>query len=210
MKNLLGYHFGRLIVIGYAGKDKGNHSKWLCRCECGNSTVVAGYNLETGKILSCGCLRREQAKKLNYKDGRSNTRLYSIYCNMISRTENPNVNCFKFYGGRGIKICRKWRRDFQTFRAWALAHGYKENLSIDRIDNDKGYSPDNCRWVTDNTQFNNRRSNCVIAFQGETKTKAEWARAAGISYHTLCTRLNDGWPFERAILTPAKKEMKIV
>jgi hypothetical protein len=205
LKNLLGCHFGRLTVIGYAGKDKENHSKWLCRCECGNSTAATGYNLEAGKILSCGCLRREQAGRLNYKDGRSNTRLYSIYRNMLLRTENPKVDCFKFYGGRGIKICSEWRHDFQAFRAWSLSHGYQENLSIDRIDNDKGYSPENCRWVTDNAQFNNRRSNCAITFRGETKTKAEWARAIGIDYHTLCTRLNDGWSFERAILTPAKK-----
>ena len=209
MKSLLGHRFGRLVVIGYAGKDKGNHSKWLCRCECGNSTVAAGYNLEAGKILSCGCLRREQAGKLNLTHGCSNTRLYSTFCNMISRTENPNVDCFKFYGGRGIKICSEWRHDFQAFCAWALSHGYQKNLSIDRIDNDKGYSPDNCRWVSCEVQFNNRRSNCFISFQGETKTKADWARTAGVDYHTLCTRLNAGWPFEQAILTPTKKEMKI-
>lgn len=210
MISLIGQRFERLIVIEYAGRDKGYHSKWLCKCDCGNRVIVAGYNLKSGAIQSCGCLRSEQVARLNYTHGDSKTRLYSIFTNMISRTENPNATAFNIYGGRGITICQEWRHNFSAFKKWALSHGYGNNLSIDRIDNNKGYSPENCRWVTNSTQFNNRRSNCKITFDGETKTRAEWAKIKGINYHTLCTRLRDGWTIEQALLKTTKKDEKAI
>lgn len=207
--DLTGQRFGRLTVIEFAGKDSAHHSRWLCQCSCGNKKIVNRSNLVLGKILSCGCLRREQASQLNRTHGQSDTRLYSIYCNMISRTENPNASAYDCYGGRGIKICAEWRNNFGAFRDWSLSNGYNNNLSIDRIDNDLGYVPSNCRWVPTNEQFNNRRSSCLITYQGTTRTKKQWSRALGINYHTLCNRLAAGWTVERALSTPAGAEASI-
>lgn len=202
--DLIGQRFGRLLVTGYAGKDKGNHSKWACLCDCGGVKTVIGYNLKSGAIQSCGCLRSENAGNLNKTHGGSNSRLYSIYCNMISRTENPRASAYGVYGGRGIAICQEWRCGFSAFRKWALANGYRDDLSIDRIENDKGYFPENCRWVKMIDQFNNRRSNRLLSFSGETKTIAEWARHLSIKRQTLYSRLNAGWAVERALSAPAK------
>ncbi len=210
MKNIIvdftGKWFGRIKVIEYAGKDKGNHSRWLCECECGKRKIIAGFNLASGAINSCGCLRKETTGLLNKTHGQSNSRLYSIYCNMISRTENPNATAYNLYGGRGIAICSEWRNDFPSFYNWALSNGYQDTLSIDRKDNDKGYSPDNCRWVSMSNQFNNRRSNRVITFNGENKTIAQWARSLSIDRHTIHSRLNSGWSVERALSTSTVKE----
>ena len=172
---------------------------WRCRCDCGEDKIVAGHNLKAQKIISCGCAKREQVGQLNRTHAGSNTRLYSIFTNMISRTENPKATAYALYGGRGIKICDEWRESFQVFRDWALANGYTDQLSIDRIDNDKGYCPSNCRWVEQHSQFVNRRSTRRLTFQGETMSVKEWARKIGIPYHTLIGRLNAGWPVERAL-----------
>lgn len=202
--DLTGKRFERLLVTGYAGKDKGNHSKWLCRCDCGREKIITGYNLKSGAIKSCGCLRREIAGNLNKTHDGSNSRLYSIYRNMISRTENPKASAYDVYGGRGISICQEWRNDFAAFQKWALANGYRDDLSIDRIENDKGYFPDNCRWIKMNAQFNNRRNNLLLTYKGETKTVAEWARHLAIKRRTLYSRLNAGWSVEQALSTPTK------
>jgi len=118
---------------------------------------------------------------------------------MKSRTTNPNATAYALYGGRGIKMCPEWENDFTAFAQWAISNGYQDTLSIDRIDNDKGYSPDNCRWVPMAKQFNNRRNCRKLTLHGETKTMKEWANEIGIPYHTLCSRIHSGWPVERAL-----------
>lgn len=197
-----GDQFGRLTVAARAGKDNGGHDLWLCLCECGNRKIIAGYNLTSGAIKSCGCLRKEVAGQLNKTHGGSGSRLYSIWCNMKTRTGNPRGTAYDAYGGRGITVCSEWRNRFDAFQHWALENGYRDDLSIDRINNDGGYSPENCRWATKVTQFNNRRSNRRITFNGENRTVAQWARFCSIDRHTLNTRLNSGWPVERALSIP--------
>lgn len=157
---MIGKKFGRLTVIQRAGAVPGGCALYICECECGNIThPIKGTNLRNGDTQSCGCLAKEVAKKTHTTHGKTNTRLFNIWSGMRERCNNPNCRAFKDYGGRGIKICPEWEHDFQTFYEWAMSNGYADNLTIDRKDNEKGYSPDNCRWTTTAEQNRNRR-NC--------------------------------------------------
>ena len=172
--DMTGKKFGNWTALKYAGT-----SKWLCRCDCGRTATVVGATLRNGtstKCRSCATAETNRKTKVNNKNtvshGKSKTRLYRIWGGIISRCENPNDTGFKNYGGRGIHICTNWRQDFLTFEEWALANGYSDSLSIDRIDCNKDYCPENCRWATAEVQANNVRSNHNITFRGETLTLA--------------------------------------
>lgn len=136
-----------------------------------------------------------------YKHGASNTRLFHIWQHIITRCYNPSAPCYKDYGGRGIDVCPDWR-EFIPFRDWAYSHGYTDKLTIDRIDNNKGYAPNNCRWTDYYTQSNNRRFNHLIEYKGVVRTLAQWSRLINVPKTTLCNRLNVlGWSVERALET---------
>lgn len=139
---------------------------------------------------------------MNYKHGFGSTRnrLYRIWSNMKSRCYNPKASRYEHYGGKGITVCPEWHDNFQAFHDWAMSHGYQDDLSIDRIDNGKGYSPDNCRWETTKKQANNLSVNRQITFQGITKTLSEWAATTGINRRTIAARLDlRGWTVEQAL-----------
>ena len=137
----------------------------------------------------------------HYKDGRKGTRLYRIYYNMITRCTNPKVRSYARYGGRGIKVCKEWA-DFSKFKQWALSHGYDNNLTIDRIDNDGDYEPSNCQWVTAREQSLNTSRNHNITLHGITKPLDDWSKHYGINPKTVRDRLRRGWEIERALTTP--------
>ena len=205
MKNLIGYKFGRLVVQEWHGKNKQGNNTWLCECECGNKVVVRTADLNNGHTKSCGCLAKDSFRKVITKHEKRNTRLYSIWANMRTRCNNQNTGCYDRYGGRGITICEEWE-SFETFHDWAMANGYSDELTLDRIENNAGYSPSNCRWASITVQNSNTRRNHLITYNGKTQTMTQWADEIGIAARTLESRLNrDHWSIERALTTPKQR-----
>lgn len=196
--NLIGTTFGRLTVIDHAESDSRGHSRWVCECVCGNRVVIQGTNLKRGLTTSCGCRRVEVATEHVQTHGMFGTPIYSTWAHMLQRCENPHNKLYHRYGGRGITVCDEWR-DFENFHQWAVENGYDPDLTIDRIDNDSGYYPENCRWADRTTQSNNTSQNRRIPYCGMTKTIAEWARLFEMDYGTLYRRIkkNDMRDFER-------------
>lgn len=199
---LLGKKYGRLTVIEYVGQNHRGKSMWKCRCDCGNTSIVLGTRLTSGQTKSCGCYNTETIKERVTTHGMSKTRLYNIWKGMLKRCYYENSTNYEHYGKKGIRICEEWL-NFEGFRDWATTHGYADNLTIDRMDNDSNYSPDNCRWVDMKTQERNTTRNKFITFRGETHCLIEWAEIVGINYRTLQGRIfRYGWSIERALSTP--------
>lgn len=186
--DLTGRRFGKLTVLSKSPEKRGRAYAWVCQCDCGKIThPIITYRLLQGKTRSCGCLRGDFARS-KATHGLSRTRLYGIWRNMKSRCTNPNVEKFKRYGGRGIAICDEWVNSFESFRDWAMANGYADGLSIDRIDVNGNYCPENCRWVDEAIQANNKSNNLPVEINGESKTIGEWSRITGVGYSTIRQR----------------------
>lgn len=198
--DLTGRRFGRLVVISPAESrtppSGGKRRYWKCRCDCGTEKEIAESSLKSGATKSCGCLQKELTSKACVTHGESNTRLYRIWSAMKCRCNNPNFWEFNNYGGRGITVCDEWNRDFLAFKSWAMNNGYKEALTIDRIDSNGQYSPDNCRWIPAEQQSTNRRYCMYIEWNGETLTPSQWHKRTGIPYSTIVYRYHKGWPPE--------------
>ncbi|MBE6943840.1 MAG: hypothetical protein E7453_06220 [Ruminococcaceae bacterium] len=200
--DLTGQRFGQLLVIQRVEnhiRPNGKHeSQWLCRCECGVIKNIEGRKLRAGRSKSCGC--RQSHKTFGRQThGLSGTRLYLIWTNMKQRCLNENDSDFHRYGGRGITIYDRWTQDFEVFYNWAITNGYREDLSIDRIDNDMGYFPDNCRWVSKKVQNSNKSNNIFITISGQTKTLSDWCRQYNCEYDTVRSRIRIGWSVEEAL-----------
>ena len=201
--DLTGKRFGKLIAISF-DHMKRTRSYWRCKCDCGNYRIVAIDHLKHGDITDCGCERRHIARWK--KHGMSESRIYTIWSLMKRRCINPLSKEFPFYGGRDIAICKEWL-DFANFLEWANNNGYSDELTIDRIDNDGDYCPENCRWVTRKEQSYNKRNNRFITFNGETKTITQWASDNGLTYNLVKNRIDKlGWPFEKAISEPINEQ----
>lgn len=191
-EDLTGQKFGKLTVIG--ADDRGIRKPYFyCMCECGRLKSVRSDSLKSGKIRSCGCLKKEQDKVnliMNHKHKMSHTRIYSIWQNMKGRCNNIHDPRYDRYGGRGIKVCEEWEKDFTKFYAWALENGYSEDLTIDRIDNDGDYTPENCRWADQKEQARNRDTNIKITIGRSTRTLTEWCEIFGLDFKTVVARYN--------------------
>ena len=196
--DLTGKKFGRLFVVGVAYK-KGYCIFWNCKCDCGKNVTVYSGNLKSGTTKSCGCYKLERVSQVNRKHGCTETRLYRIYEGIKNRCYNEKEPAYKNYGARGIKVCAEWiNKDngFENFKNWAENNGYSDELSIDRIDVNNGYSPLNCRWANLKMQANNKRTNKYIEYKGQRKTMSEWADETGISYKKIQYRLSVHKPLE--------------
>lgn len=181
---------------------------WKCQCECGNYKTVSIYNLVSNHTTSCGCKRWKTG---NRKHGLSRTRIYNIYTKMKQRCYNKNDVSYKDYGAKGITVCKEWlgKNGFQNFYNWAILNGYREDLTIDRINPYGNYEPSNCRWATYETQQNNRTNNAKIEFNGEVHTISEWAKIYDVPCDRISARLSHGWNVEKALLTPKMKNQFI-
>lgn len=210
VEDITGKKFGRLLAVEYIGVINGRGS-WRCKCDCGAEKIIPKHDLSAGKILSCGCYHNENATRRLTTHGGSKERLYAVWCDMKNRCYNPNYAEYRYYGQRGIFVCEEWKNDYPAFRDWALANGYDEHnknkeCTLDRIDVDKNYCPDNCRWVDLFVQANNKRNNIKIEYNGVTRTIAEWARVLDMKFSTLyCRLIQYNWTIEKAFTTPVKQ-----
>lgn len=195
-RDLKGDIFGKLTCIEIVGKGKNNVALWRCRCDCGNEVVIGARSLTKGERKSCGCLRT--------KHGLRETDLYEVWKSMRSRCFSKSNASYERYGARGITICDDWM-EFKPFYDWAMSNGYKNGLTIERIDNDGNYEPSNCKWATYAEQALNRSSNNLISYKGMVQTIKEWADLYNINYGTLRSRIcRYKWSIKRALETPVK------
>ena len=202
--------FNKLTVITRAENGKFGNAKWLCQCDCGNITIVASKHLKTGETKSCGCLKKDSYK---YKHRLSKTRIYRIYRNMKRRCYCIKEKDYKHYGGRGIKVYAEWldkENGFMNFYNWSMQNGYRDDLSIDRINVNGNYEPSNCRWATAKQQANNKRNNHFILYNGEIYTIAEWSNILNIRERTIRDRIKRNFPkelwFYQGKITPTIKK----
>lgn len=206
--DLSGERFGRLTVLQKA-KSRNGQARWICKCDCGKLISVFGHSLRSGNTKSCGCLQRDIARnrlERPWTQEKSAKRVHKIWENMKRRCYDKNDISYKNYGGRGIIVCDEWKDDFLSFYKWAIKHGYKDELTLDRVDVNGPYSPDNCHWSSMKEQQNNRRNNTVIECFGEAHTLQQWADILGINRSTISSRIRYGWPIEMALTKSHREE----
>lgn len=209
---------GNLFVIKQANyRIQPNGSKisyWLCKCDCGNTIEVSGGNLRSGHTKSCGCYARKQSSKRmkeknpGKKHGLWKSRLWNIWGSMNKRCYLKTHVHYKNYGGRGIRVCDEWlnkENGLINFYNWAMTNGYRDDLTIDRINPDGNYEPNNCRWITRKEQNNNKRNNKIIEYDGHKYTMTNLARKFNIDPNRFAERLRNGWTIEKALNTPIRK-----
>lgn len=195
-KSLVGKKFGMLTVL-----ERLDGRKILCKCDCGNVTTPYVSNVTRSHTTSCGCHRKKRIIESITKHGKSRTKAYSVWNNMRSRCKNKNVRCYKNYGGRGITVCDSWEKFENFLRDMGEPEPWQ---SLERIDNEKGYSPDNCVWADATTQANNTRKNVYLEVDGVSKTIAQWAKEYGLPYNRIALRIKAGWSHEDAVKTPLR------
>lgn len=219
-KDIIGNKYGRLLVESFAYINTSGQSYWNCRCDCGNIKTIRSSHLKSGSVQSCGCLASELASKraqkifvgkgYNIKHGGTKTRLYRIWAGMKQRCNYKKAINYNLYGARGVTVCDEWLNDFGIFRDWALSHGYDDSLTIDRISNDMGYFPENCKWSTRSEQQNNRRCAHIVVHNGIKKTITEWCEKTGVPRNTVYTRIIHGWNPEIAIIKPPQRKERVI
>lgn len=209
-KDISGQRFKRLLVLNQAGTDKEGKAVWNCICDCGKPVVVMGRYLRRGLTTSCGCLGRENCLKSRTTHGftagdfsRNRPREYQTWCGMTERCENPKSKAFKSYGGRGIKICERWRNSFENF--FSDMGPCPEKFSIDRINNDGNYEPKNCRWASVHQQTRNRRSTINVTLFGKTQCLTDWANELGVGVIIINYKRRKGMTPTEAVMSVASK-----
>lgn len=216
--DLTGQKFGRLFVLeradDYIRPNGKRVIRWKCICDCGVTKIVRSSSLRDGTTVSCGCYCREIHTTHGGCAGRKNERLYAVWANIKGRCYTITDDAYELYGGRGIKMCDEWHYDYGSFREWALNNGYDETAcshqcTLDRIDTNGNYCPENCRWADPEVQQNNKRTNFIIEYCGEKHTLAQWSRILDIDMIVLWSRLRKHkWTVEKAFTTPVRKRRK--
>ena len=191
-----GKKYNRLTVISFHHKEN-KREYYLCKCDCCKEKIVNKTELVRGNVKSCGCLRKENCA--NRSHNLSNSRIYRTWTNMKARCYNKKDERYRLYGGRGIHICDEWKNSFLSFYNWAISNGYKDNLQIDRINNDGNYEPSNCRWADRKTQCRNKQKNIFLCYKGEKHCIAEWAEKLKIKSVTIRARLRKGYSIENIL-----------
>lgn len=194
-RDIAGQRFGHLIAIKYVGSTKGGRARWNCKCDCGKESIVLQSSLVTGNTTSCGCVLKAKITR----HGMSNTKLYKVWQSMKTRCSNPKSNRFRYYGGKGITYDPTW----ETFEGFYtdMHEGYKEGITLDRIDRAKGYSKENCRWVNVTAQNNNKSDNLSIFYRGRWHTPKQIAELVGLPRSLVYNRKRAGWSDERLVST---------
>ena len=190
IRDLTGNKYGLLTVVGLSDTNT-RKTYWVCQCDCGNMKTVRSDSLLCGAIKSCGCLKKAQDSvnlTKNHSHKMSGTRIYLEWQGMKGRCYNPHDPRYDRWGGRGISVCDEWRDSFESFYEWAMAHGYSDELTIDRIDNDGNYTPDNCRWASQKQQSRNRSTNINITIGNSTRTLTEWCEIFQVDYKNVLSR----------------------
>ena len=191
IKDITGQRFGRLIALKHIGFASNHVALWKCKCDCGKMIVARECNLHSGITKSCGCLQIERTKKANSKHGKTNTRLYNIWSKMKERCCNPTRKAYKNYGKKGVSVCDEWLNDFQKFHDWAIVSGYKDNLTIDRINSDGNYEPNNCRWITLSENVRQKYKSDFITVGDKSLTIHDWAQRLNLSQYALRNRYKE-------------------
>lgn len=199
---LTGQKFNRLTVIEYVGQNDRNLSLWRCRCDCGNEIVRTGNAILQGHTKSCGCAKKCRHDVKKKKHGGSYDALYDVWVQMRRRCHNPKSSAYSYYGGRGISVCEEWRDEgtgYISFRAWALQNGYTKGLTIERVDVNGNYCPENCKWIPKARQSDNTRRTIWIEYNGEKHNLKQWSRILGMSDETIRYRYHRGLPVEEVL-----------
>ena len=194
-KDLTEMRFKYLVAKEFVGTNNRGQALWLCKCDCGKEKIVPSYKLLGNDIFSCGCMQHK------YKHGKTNTRIYAIWCTMKARCLNKNSKKYPSYGGRGIQVCEEWKESFDAFYEYVskLNHFEEDGYTLNRINNDGDYEPNNVEWANHTTQANNTRANRKLEYDGESHTIAEWSRIKNISKSALYHRLHRGWDIKDAL-----------
>lgn len=198
-KNYIGQKFGRWTVLARSGKSTSGNALYLCKCDCGKEKVIQINTLTSGQSTSCGCSSAEITRERATIHGYSHHPLYHVLSDMIDRCYNPNSQEYQRYGARGIKVCDEWRNDKAAFVVWALTHGYERGLQIDRVDNNLGYYPDNCRFVTNRENTNNRRNTVFVEIRGDVMPVTIASELYGVNSKTMSERYRQGYRGEDLI-----------
>jgi hypothetical protein len=200
--DISGETFGRLVAIAPVDRTPSSNILWLCICECGSETITTTTSLKQGHTQSCGCLQKERAGPVS-THGMTGNPTYRVWHGMKNRCYNKTNDHFHRYGGRGISVCDQWTNSFIKFLA-DMGEKPSSSFSIDRIDNNGNYTPENCRWATVEQQQNNRRDSKFITHNGKQLTHAQWSRKIGGNKTLVHTRIKRGWTEERAVTEPAR------
>lgn len=194
--------YNSLEVIKVSGRDKGKRKRVLCKCDCGVIKEYDYYKVKTGHTKSCGCLKNSFIAEARTIHGGRYSQLYKKWCGIKRRCYNSNEKSYKSYGGKGIEICNEWLNDFASFENWAYNNGYSEGLTIERIDVNKGYYPDNCTWIPMERQARNKTNTVYMSYKGRLLPIAEIAEIENIPYKTLSSRY-----YRYKKLNPEKSEI---